>query len=245
MKLTLAEPRILKESISIISELVTETRIQVDENKLEIIAMDPANVAMVVFRMPSVIFAEYNVEGEEIISINLNQFKQILRRSKNKDVMTLEKDKNKLKIVLKEKSTRTFSIPLLDLEDRQQKIPELDFKAKITMASTTLNEAIDDVDVVSESVSFATQDKTFVVTASSDLSNAQVVIREDDDMAIHTSENHKSKYSTEYLKKMILASKLAQKVSINFSNDYPLKLEYLEKDKMSLSFILAPRVDND
>ena len=34
-------------------------------------------------------------------------------------------------------------------------------------------------------------------------------------------------------------------VSIQFAEDYPLKLDYLIKDKLALSFILAPRVNND
>ena len=40
-------------------------------------------------------------------------------------------------------------------------------------------------------------------------------------------------------------AKLTDKVSLHFNNDYPLKLEYKQVDKLVLSFILAPRVDND
>ena len=53
MKLTLAEPRYLRESISIISDLVNETRIKITKEGLELVAMDPANVAMVVFKLLS------------------------------------------------------------------------------------------------------------------------------------------------------------------------------------------------
>ena len=55
----------------------------------------------------------------------------------------------------------------------------------------------------------------------------------------------KAKYSIEYLKKMIGGSKLADEVSIQFNKDYPLKLEYKTIDKVLLSFILAPRVENE
>lgn len=245
MKLTLAEPRLLKESFAIISELVTETRIQVTKEQLEVIAMDPANVAMVIFKMPASTFAEYVIEDEEILSINLNNLKQILRRTKNSDVLTLEKQENKLKIVMKDKSTRTFYLPLLELEDRRQKVPSLDFKAIVELKSTALTEAVDDVDVVSESVTFSTEDTKFKVSASGDLTKAEVEMHSGEDVQIKTSENHKSKYSTEYLKKMMAGSKLSDVVLVKFSNDYPLSLEYVEKDKVSLSFILAPRVDND
>ena len=44
---------------------------------------------------------------------------------------------------------------------------------------------------------------------------------------------------------MIQGSKLSDTVTIRFNNDYPLKVEYKAMDKLMLSFILAPRVDND
>ena len=40
-------------------------------------------------------------------------------------------------------------------------------------------------------------------------------------------------------------SKLADKVTIQYNKDYPLKLEYKEIDKVVISFVLAPRVENE
>lgn len=247
MKLTLAEPKILKESISIISELVTETRFKVTKDMLQIIAMDPANVAMVVFKMPSATFAEYKLEEDETIAINMNNLKQILRRAKPSDVLTLESEENKLKITLKAKNTRTFFLPLIDLEEKDQKVPNLTSNTVVEMNSSTLIEAIEDVDIVSESVTFISLKDKLTVSASGDLTKAEVEINKNDDVKI-TSESddpQRSKYSVEYLKKMIQGSKLSDKVTLKFSTDYPITIEYKEVDKCSLMFILAPRVDND
>lgn len=245
MKLTLAEPKLLKESISIISDLVTETKFRVGKDFIEIVAMDPANVAMVVFRMPSNSFAEYDVSEDTVLAMNLASFKQVLRRAKPNDVLTLEKTENKLKIILKEKNVRTFYLPLIDLDDRPQKVPDLSAKAVVSLPSSVLNEAIEDMDIVSESVTFMADVDNLTISASGDLKNADVVIGKDDSVSITTDGEHKSKYSIEYLKKMIQSSKLVGNAVLKFSNDYPLTLEYAEKDKLSLSFILAPRVDND
>ena len=51
MKLTLAESRLLKESIGIISDLVSEVSFKIDKDKMELIALDPANVVMIVFKL--------------------------------------------------------------------------------------------------------------------------------------------------------------------------------------------------
>ncbi|MCC7575098.1 proliferating cell nuclear antigen (pcna) [Candidatus Woesearchaeota archaeon] len=245
MRLTLAEPKLLKESISIISDLVTETKFRVGKDFVEIIAMDPANVAMVIFRMPSNSFAEYVVSEETVLAMNLASFKQVLRRAKPNDVLTLEKTDNKLKVILKEKNTRTFYLPLIDLEDKPQKVPQLNAKAVVSLPSSVLSEAIEDVDIVSESVTFIAEKNSLTVSATGDLKNADVVIGRDDTVSITSEDVEKSKYSIEYLKKMIQGGKLVSTVVLKFSNDYPLTLEFAEKDKLSLSFILAPRVDND
>ena len=70
MKLTLAEPKYLKESISIISELVNEARFKITKDAIELVAMDPANVAMVVFKLLSSIFVEYDVQEDTELAIN-------------------------------------------------------------------------------------------------------------------------------------------------------------------------------
>ena len=62
MKLVLAESKYFKDSISIISELVTEAKFNVSNNGLEMVAMDPANVAMVIFKMLSSCFTKYEIK---------------------------------------------------------------------------------------------------------------------------------------------------------------------------------------
>lgn len=247
MKLTLAEPRYFKDSISIISELVNEASFKVTPEAIELVAMDPANVAMVIFKLLSSCFTEYSVEGDIEIAINLNNMKQILRRVKPNDMLSLELDsaKNKLKITLKGSSTRTFSIPIIELEEKEQKIPELNFTANAGFPADMLSDAIEDADIVAESVSFIAEPDKMTIEASGDLSKAKIEVPSSEDVKIMATDKVKAKYSIEYLKKMMGGSKLADQVSINFSKDYPLKLEYKAVDRVLLTFILAPRVEND
>jgi len=248
MKLTLAEPKYLKDSISIISDLVNEARFKVTPEAIELVAMDPANVAMVIFKLLSSAFTEYDVKEDVELSINLGNLKQILRRANPNDMLTLETgEENKLKVQLKGATRRTFNLPIIELEDKEQKIPELNFPVTITTSSTILSEAIEDVDIVAESVMFMADSGKFSVNAEGDLSQANIDVKAGDNTKINVEgdEKIKSKYSIEYLKKMMGASKLADNVVVNFNKDYPLKLEYKTVDKVMLSFVLAPRVENE
>lgn len=248
MKLVLAEPKYFKDSITVISDLVAEAKFKATTNGLKLVAMDPANVAMVNFELLSSCFTKYEVKEKEEITINLGNLKQILKRAKSDDIITLETtEDNKLQIQLKSNTTRSFSISIIETDDKEQKVPELNFPLIVEMESQVLTESIEDVSVVAESVTFLGEKEQLSVKAEGDLSKAFIEIKPDNNTVIRldSDDKLKSKYSIEYLKKMVQGAKLAPQVSLYFNNDYPLKLEYKVTDKLLLSFILAPRVDND
>lgn len=248
MKLTLAEPKFLKDVITIVSDLVNEVRFKVTSQGIELVAMDPANVAMVMFNLYSSSFTEYNVKKDTEIAINLSNLKQILRRVGQNDMLSLELSaENKLQIQIKGNSTRTFSIPLIEIEEKPQKIPDLKFGVKIDTESQILDNAIEDVDIVAEAATFIGEDKRFIIQGEGDLSKAKIEIPEDEITKISkdTKDTIKAKYSIEYLKKIVAGSRISDHVEISFNKDYPLKVEYKIVDRVNISFILAPRVEND
>ena len=244
MKLVLAEPRLLKDSIGVISELVNEVTIHIGKNALEITAMDPANVAMTNFKFLSSAFVEYNVAEESKVSLSLEAFNQILKRAKPSDTMTLELEpkKNQFVIKLKGESTRTFKLGLLDMDQREQKQLDLKFNTKVEMPAPVFYEAIDDMGIVAESVNFKASKDSFLIEAESKLNAAHVEISTDDETSIVTDKDTHSKYSLEYLKKIVKGSRLAENVTLQFGDEYPLRVDFKVLDKLSMSFILAPRV---
>lgn len=248
MKLVLSEPKHFKDSLGIVSELVSEAKFKATPDGLELVAMDPANVAMVILKLLSSCFTQYEVKENEEVAVNLNNIKQILRRMKADDVLTLETtEENKLKIILKGSSNRSFSLPLLDIEEKEQRVPDLKFPLKIETTAGILSDAIEDVSIVAESVTLLGEKKQLSVKAEGDLSKAFIEIKPDENTVINAEadDKHKAKYSLEYLKKMVAGGRVSDKVSLQFNTDYPLKLEYKVVDRVLLSFILAPRVDND
>mgnify|MGYP001615578433 CR=1 FL=1 len=248
MQLTLAEPRLLRESMNIISELVNEVTLRIDKDKIEIIAIDPANVAMVDFKLLSSAFVEFNVPKPEELAINLEHLKQVLKRAKPADTVTLslDEDKNRLKVLLKGDGTKTFNIPLISIEEAEQKLPTLSFATKVVMSSLKFDDAIEDMSIISESLSLNSQSDKFIIKAESNLKDAMVELPLSEETTVQLEGDAlSSKYSIEYLKKISKASKLSDSVILEFGPDYPLRAEYKLMDKLRLSFILAPRVSSD
>ena len=247
MKLTLAEPRLLKETVSILADLVNDVQFKIDKDKLEIVATDPANVVLVVFKLLSSAFVEYNLEDKEVICVSLDNLNQILRRLKGNDTLTLELDKkrNKLKIEMQGDSQRLFHLSLIDIEEKEQQIPELEFKSIVVMNSKMLEDAIEDVSIVAESVALGLSKDRMTIRGDGNLSNAHIEFLKGKDTEISTEDSVNAKYSIEYLKKLIKGGTLSDKVVMKWNTDYPLKLEYNVMDKLTLSFILAPRISED
>jgi|SRR3989344_2704971 len=248
MKLTLTEPRYLKDSILIISDLVNEVNLRIFKDRIELVAMDPANVAMVVFKLLSSAFSEYNVVKERVIGINLISFTQILRRVKPTDILTLELDetKNRLHVILKGNTTKKFELGLLDIEEKEQRVPNLKFSAKVQTNTLLFNDAIEDMDVISDSLTFQAMADRFVMQSEGSISSGKVEAQTDEETGIELAAGAvSSKYSIEYLKKIAKGGKLANSVVLEFGQDYPLRVEYKILDKLVLQFVLAPRTPTD
>jgi len=241
MLLKLKNPRMFSEIISIISELVLEVRLKVSKDGLGIIAIDPANVAMVVFKMPINAFSELDVEREDVLGVSLESLKAVLRRIRAGSDLIIIREDNELKLTIQDKVKREFNLALIDVDSEDKPIPNLEFASKIEMNGLDFLEAIEDCSVVADACSFVSEPDSFVIKARGSLNSFYA--RFTDEVNIQ-AESASSKYSLEYLQKMIKATKLSDKVVINFSKDYPLKLDFFNP-VLELSFILAPRVESE
>ncbi len=242
MLLRLTNPRLFSDVISIISELVAEVKIRVNKEGMNIVAIDPANVAMVVFKLPANAFSHLEVEDESI-GVNLESLKAILKRCSFGSSLLMKTEDNFLKVEISDRIKREFTLALIDLERKDKPVPSLEFSTKIEINSLDLLEAIEDCTIVADSCTFEASPERFSVYAKGSLNSANLSYSSDE-VYLESPNKSKSKYSLEYMIKMIKASKLTEKATINFANDYPLRLDF-KAPLMELSFILAPRVEAD
>ncbi len=247
-KATLTDVALLRDGLSAISELITEGIFQVKKDGIYFAATDPTMVTLVRFRLLSLVFDEYNVETSEDLSINIDNLINVLKRAKANDVVIfeLEKDQNKLSVTLKNSSVRTFKIPLIDIEKPEVPEMKLDFPATIEAKSSVLTESIADASIVTDTVVLSASADKFTMTAEGDLSQVNVQLGKDspDIIGINVSGEAKSKYSLDYLKKIEKGSKVSDTVKMQFGKDYPVRFTFTTKDKVELSYVLAPRVED-
>lgn len=242
MLLKLNHPRLFSDIISIISELVIEVKLNVSKEGMKIIAVDPANVAMIVFNLPVNAFSQLEVT-EENIGVNLESLKAVLRRCSAGSSLVMETEENLLKIEIIDKIKREFTLTMLDLEGKEKPIPNLEFNTRVEMNSMDFAEAVEDCSIVADSCGFDADSSKFSIFAKGPLNSANLTYSSDE-VKVESPSESKSRYSLEYLQKMVKAAKTTDKVYINFSTNYPLRLEFITP-MFSLGFILAPRIETE
>lgn len=240
MLIKLENPQVLSKAIDIISELVLEVRINVNESGLSIVAMDPANVAMVEFKLPKSAFSQFEA-GQETLGINLENLKKVLKRASAGSSLIIEKKDNLLEIQIQDRIRRNFTISLIDLDSEEKNMPSLEYITRVEMNSPDLIDAIEDCSVVSDACTFKINEGKFIVEAKG-LNSAMAEFSSDE--AKIEGETCKARYSLDYLQKFIKAAKIIDKTILKFSNDHPLRVEF-RTNFLELNFILAPRVETE
>ena len=86
----------LKDVVEMLSTVVTESKFKITSTGITVNAVDPAHVAMVSLEIPKNVFAEYDVEAEEEIALDLEKVKSILKLASSNDSMVIVKDREKL-----------------------------------------------------------------------------------------------------------------------------------------------------
>ncbi|MEM5793324.1 MAG: proliferating cell nuclear antigen (pcna) [Candidatus Aenigmatarchaeota archaeon] len=247
-KAVLSKTDFFKDSISTIGELIDEGVFKVTKNGMELMAADRAMVALVDFKIPATAFDEFKVAGEQSIPVNISNMVSILKRLKSEDKLVLELKGNKLEIVMENSSSRKFTLPLMEISQEElPSVDQLDFKAKVKIKSDVFKSGIEDADIVGDSILLEANSERFNMKAVGDITSTELTLQRGNKNLLDLSAagNITSRYPLEYLKKMIKASKLSDEALIRWSKDYPMRLDFSMIDKVSLGFVLAPRVSED
>lgn len=241
MRLKLQSPKLLSDVISIISELVTEVRLRVTKEGLNVTAIDPANVAMIYFKMPADLFSEFVLEKDEVLGINFDSLKSVLKRCGPGSALVLEKFDNTLKLSIEDRIKRDFILALIDIDAEEKEMPKWEFKSVIKMDSNAFVDVIEDCSIVSDACTFIAEPTKFIIEAKG-LHSSRAEFNTDE-VELYSS-NSAARFSLEYLSKFTKGAKISSRVTLSFSDNHPMRIDFPTGNVM-LSFVLAPRIEQD
>jgi len=248
-KAELEEVGLIQDSMKTVSDLISEGLFQLTEDGVKLIAADPAMVALVDFKIEKDVFEDYELDEESKVGLNLENFYSILRRANSDDTITFEvkEDESKFYIKMENSSTRNFSLPILNLsEDDIPSTDQLDFSVTAELETSVLENAIKDAMVVGDSVTVSADSSQIKIASEGDQSNVDFTISGDSPGVMELSgEEAKSMFSLDYLNSMTGAKKLSSNVELKLGEDFPMRLNFTVPEQARLSFVLAPRIEED
>jgi len=236
---------LFRDCIAAISELIDEGLFKIKQDGIRLLAADRAVVAVVDFKFGSENFKEYNYQQDANMGLNLQSLLQVLRRAKSSDVLAMKLEESRLILALKGAGTRKFTLPLLELhEEVPPGIEKLSFPAKVEIMSEVLADGIKDASLVADSVVFEISADRFIMRAEGSASSVELELPKDSDaVKLITTKEARARYSIEYLEKMIKARRISDVATLAFDTNYPMKLTFSSGERVTMSFILAPRVE--
>jgi proliferating cell nuclear antigen len=232
--------------MSSIGEIIDEALFKITKDGIGMTAADRAMVAVVDFRMNSKAFDSYDVDSDQTVGINITNLITVLKRAGAGDKLTLNMKDDKLEVVIEGDSRRRFLVPLIEI--RAEEIPpidQLEFASKVIIKPAILQNGIDDAEIIGDSVIFDVNSSRFSMLAEGDVSRAELELDKGNESLIELAAGDKSvraRYALDYLKKMVKASKVADSVTIEYGQDYPMRISFTAADKLKLNFVIAPRV---
>lgn len=247
MRAIFPQAKELKNLIAATVAFLSEGTFKAVEEGIFLASMDPARISVVMLDLYQNAFLDYEVEGEEIFTINLEDVKKVLSKAKTKDqvIWELDKEKNKFILTLKGKATRKFILPLMESEGEVMETPDLDLPVLIEMDSKAFREIIDSAKVVSDEVKFLAdpEGSKFSIIAEGELKEMQIDLTPQDEtiLTMEIPQKASAKYSLDYLHKLTKVATISDTVIIKFDTDKPVWFDYRLADRFKYSFLLAPR----
>lgn len=239
---------LLRESFNAIAEIIDEGSFNIKKDGISLVCPDRAVIAMVDFLILPTAFESYTCDKDVEIGLNITKMLQFIKKAKPEDklILSLDEEEDRFELTLEGKTTRKFAIPIISTPQQEtQDLNKFNFENSIELDPGILKEGIENAAMISDSITFILAKDSLTLRAEGDSSYTQLKVDSNNPQIYSINANHEviAKYSIEYLSKMLKASKLAEKIKIEFNKDYPIHLEYTIRDKVKLGFILAPRIE--
>jgi len=234
----------LRDAIEAVSSLVDEVKFSLSEKGLELKAVDPANVAMVSLVVRPEAFDYFKVTPGEI-GVDLVRLSDVLSMADKGENVQLELDEenHKLKIGV---GSLSYTLSLIDPTaiKKEPKIPELDLPAHVTLPGGELRRAVKAAEKVSDHVILGVSDESFYMEAKGDIDSLKLKIPSTELLGMKPGEA-RSLFSLDYLEDMSKAIGKATEVTLEMGIDYPLRVNFKLGQSIDISYLLAPRIEQE
>jgi proliferating cell nuclear antigen len=255
---------IWKSISSAIMTIIDEALFDASPQGITFRSMDPSHIALIDINWPSSAFEKYHCDSTIKFGVRIDEFAKIIKRANANDSIEIGVALDNSSLNIKTQSDggylRNYKMRLIESTGKTSPLPQMTFDSKIVIGIATLDKILSDVGAISEKITIdsssggiSTNKKTVIFSGDSDRGEARVTMDANDDKSkvelleeITVKESSKSTYNIDFISKIIRAigHQSSNLVTIEYSSNKPLRLEFLLSGIVKLQFYLAPRVQD-
>jgi len=233
----------LQDTVSKIDALVDECKVHLNEDGLSVQAVDPASVGMVDVSLPKEDFAQYEADGE-LLGLNLVRFGEVVGMGNSGDTVALELNEETRKLRVKIGGLR-YTLALIDPDSIHQEptVPDLD-NAEFDVVGEEIQTAVKAAGLVSDHMGLRHDHGSLEGFAEGDTDDVSVDMDTVDGRDIPDDEEA-SLFSLDYLDAMAKGLPKDSDVTVELGDDYPVKMTAELAEYGEMTYLLAPRIENE
>ncbi|KAF8221297.1 proliferating cell nuclear antigen [Tricholoma matsutake] len=179
----LAEAGILKKLLDAIKELVTDANFECNEEGINLQAMDNSHVALVAVLLEATGFKRYRCDRPMPLGVNLTSLTKVLKCAKDDDECTLKAadEADVLNLVYEAKHSdriAEYDMKLMDIDSDTLGIPDTDYDARVTLASSEFTRIVRDLSQLGESVRIEVSKEGVRFASEGEAANGSVLLKQ-------------------------------------------------------------------
>ncbi|MEM0355205.1 MAG: DNA polymerase sliding clamp [Desulfurococcaceae archaeon] len=233
-----------------IAKISDEAPFYVSVDGLEIKTLSPDKTALLIIKLPAIVFEEFSIEDKVSFSVASSELNRVSRRAGRNDSMVMEliKENNVLRIGYRDAKTgieRSFYLNLLNYELKELSEPKIDFNVTVKMLTSDFKHIIRDVKAIGEEAVFHYRDNKLYVISRTMQKEYVGEFSEGNPLTYlsSTKDDVKASYSIDILEAAIKATAASKTLTIQFDQDKPMRIEFEIVGGGSLIYWIVPRVE--
>lgn len=256
LEATLVKASLFKKVVDAMKELVNDATFEFSDTGIRLQAMDSSHVSLCALNLQKDGFDNYRCDKSKSVSLKLQNLGKVLRCADNEDSLAIKaKDDSDVITLLIEStdknSIKDFDLKLMDLDMDQLEIPETEYQTEIQINANEFRKIIGDLMALDDTCTITAKKDAVTFTVDGDLGKANFVLKQgtaaDDDKQtkISVEDPVTLRFALRYLNSFTKATPLSDMVCLKLSADVPLLVEYKIEAFGSISYFLAPKIEEE
>ena len=175
MKLRTIQANAIKSIFEVLKDIINDVNVYFKEDGISILALDTARVALVHMHLSAENFEEYSCPEQIIAGMNMANTYKLLKSVTNNDTLEMNiKGAEVIEMIIRnqvKKSSSTFTLKLLEINEDILELPELDTDILTTLPSVDFQRICRDMGNLSNEIEICREGDQLILSCQGDFAN--------------------------------------------------------------------------